>query len=75
MQIYQIMGNYISDRYNDRYTSHVWTDNTVYADRLAADMTVDLLNLIAQSTDEYVDDLSMHGDDAVESYYVQESAA
>ena len=78
MQIFQVMGKYQSDRPRGHdFTSHVWTENRVYTDRLAAEMTVDLLHIMLDDNDDCheVWNLGMHGDDEVQSFYVEEFAA
>lgn len=75
MQVYQIMATYQSDRWGSTFGSHVWTDNTVYSDRLAAEMAVDLLNLLREEDNGAVFDMGLHGNDEPIEYYLQEFTA
>ena len=72
MTIFQVMGQYSPDRYVNGFTSHVYTENTVYSDRLSAELTADLLNHLTEIDDRVVFDLGLHGDDIVEKFYVEE---
>lgn len=42
--VYAIRAVYVDERYGDEFVSYIDTDNVVYADRLAAELTADLLN-------------------------------
>lgn len=75
MTIFQVMGKYQSDRPRGlEFTSHVWTDKTVYGDRLSAEMTVDLLTLLMNDTYDCHEawNLGLHGDDTLTEFYVEE---
>lgn len=76
MTVYQLMGQYEHDRGRALpFTSHVHTDNLVFADELHALLTADLLTLLLDADDledfRIAEECAMHGDDPLVKFYVQ----
>ena len=72
MTVFQVMGQYAADRRVGEFTSHVYTDNTVYGDRDSVELTADLLNHLIEIDDSVVYELGLHGDDLIQKFYVEE---
>jgi hypothetical protein len=69
MTVFTINAQYTSDRFGHTFTSAIDTD-TVFADRLTAEMAADFLNLMSDGVDAL--EMGLHGNDYPDKFFVTE---
>lgn len=70
--VYQVMATYQHDRFHSLFGGYVDTEYTVYGDRLSAELTADLFNLLLEEDYGVAVNLGLHGDSEPVKFWVQE---